>query len=102
MLFKLVKVEENIADLELLEQIYKKVRIDELVKFNGKAYKRCRPIKNKYRKVPYHFCCVVDDIYKGNMMIFDGEEYVNSVCHHKAVVVTEEDRVNTISKIVQD
>ncbi len=82
-----LKYQENYTDFDYLEQIYKKVKLDELVKFNGKAYKRLRPINNKYMQNPSHFYLLKEDIYNGTVLINDfDDEFVTIVCHHKLVV----------------
>lgn len=58
--------EDDLSELEYLEKIYKQVRLEELVKFNGKAYIRSTPKNNKYYKYPYHFHILVKDIYSGS------------------------------------
>ena len=83
---ELVKTSEQETDLDLLEQIYKKVPLDGQVKFNGKAYVRCRPVKNKYLTIPYHFRVIDKDIYSRNIQTWDGEESVNLYCEYKAVI----------------
>lgn len=82
-IFKLQK-QDKLTDFEYLEQIYKKVKLGELVKLNGKAYMRIVPKNNKYFKHPYHFYCAVNDIYKGNVLFRDKDgEFVNSGCQYK-------------------
>lgn len=83
-----IQYEEGLSDLEYLEKIYKKVKLSEYVKFNGKAYVRVVPKNNKYFKHPYHFDVAVKDIYKGNIQIrdFDGE-FVCFRCHYKAIII---------------
>ena len=76
--------EEDLSELEYLEKIYKQVRLEELVKFNGKAYIRSTPKNNKYYKYPYHFYILIKDIYSGNVKFKDEEgELVNTGCHYK-------------------
>lgn len=83
-----LKFENGKSDLDLLEQIYKNVHIGETVKFGKKAYKRVRPCKNKYRTYPYHFVCITDDLYNGNLMVNDAEgDYVSVSCTYKAVIL---------------
>lgn len=83
MVFELQK-EEGLSDLDYLEKIFKKIRLDEIVKFNGKAYKRIVPKNNKYMKYPYHFYVLSDDIYRGNVLFRDRDgESVNVGWHHK-------------------
>lgn len=80
--------QDGLTELEYLEQIYKKVRLNERVKFNGKVYTRIVPKNNKYFKHQYHFCLSVSDIYKGNFMVIDEEgESVNSICEYKVEIV---------------
>ena len=83
---KVVKTSEEETDLDLLEQVYKKVPMDGQVKFNGKAYRRCRPVKNKHCVIPYHFYLADKDIYSSNMRTWDGEEYTNLFYEYKAVI----------------
>mgnify|MGYP001806508966 FL=1 len=76
--------EDGLSELEYLEKIYKQVRLEELVKFNGKAYIRSTPKNNKYYKYPYHFHILVKDIYFGNVKFKDEDgELVNTGCHYK-------------------
>lgn len=79
------------SELDYLEKIYKKVKLDELVKFNKKVYIRSTPKNNKYYKYPYHFHLLVKDIYSGNMKFLDEDsELVNTGCHYKIEIKTEE------------
>lgn len=83
-----LQYEEGLSELDYLEKIYKKVRLEELVKFNGKVYMRSVPVNNKYRKHPYHFHLAVKDIYKGNVLFRDGDGVmVNSGCYYKVVIM---------------
>lgn len=85
--FKL-KYQDGLSELDYLEQIYKKVRLHEIVKFNGKVYMRVTPRNNKFYKSPYHFCLLVRDIYQGNILTLDDDgEHVNSVCHYKIEII---------------
>lgn len=71
----------GLPDLECLEQVYERVRVGDLVKFRGKAYRRARTKNNKYYKYPYHFVCASKNIYEGNCIVVDGEgENVNILC----------------------
>lgn len=79
--------EEELSDLERLEQIYKKVRLNKLVKFQGKAYRRIVPKNNKSFKYPYHFWCVSKNIYEGSCLTEDADgEYVNILCDYSVVL----------------
>lgn len=79
-----LEYEEGISDLDYLEKIFKKVNLEEIVKFNGKAYKRIVPKNNKYMKYPYHFYVLSDDIYNGNVRFNDRDgELVSVGWHHK-------------------
>lgn len=83
-----LQYEEGLSELDYLEKIYKKVRIGELVKFNGKGYKRSTPKNNKYFKCPYHFHIVSDNIYEGNMHVIDSDrESVKFLCEYKVVIM---------------
>lgn len=76
--------QEGLTELDYLEQIYKKVKMYESVKFNGKVYVRIRPRNNKFYQSPYHFMLLSSDIYRGNVKLVDGDgELVNSVCSYK-------------------
>ncbi len=87
-----LQYEEGLSELDYLEKIYKKVRLEELVKFNGKGYMRSTPKNNKYFKHPYHFHLAVKDIYKGNVLFRDSDgEMVNTGCHYKVVIVGDKD-----------
>lgn len=80
-----IKNIEGKTKLELLEQIYSKVKIGEHVKFEGHSYRRTRTLNTKVANYPYHF---IDcgDIYKGNFLTEDDEgEDVNTLCHYKVV-----------------
>ena len=80
--------QEGLTEFDYLEQIYKKVKLQETVKFNGKVYKRSTPKNNKFYKYPFHFHLAVSDIYKGNVLLKDDDgEFVNSICHCKLVVL---------------
>lgn len=82
-----LQYEEGLSELDYLEKIYKKVKIGELIKFNGKGYMRSTPKNNKYYKIPYHFHLVVSNIYKGNILLQDGDgEFVTTVCHYKVEI----------------
>lgn len=84
----IIEKKENTSEFDYLEQIYKKVKIGELVKFNGKVYMRVRPKNNKYCKNPYHFYLAVKDIYKGNVLSTDDDgEAVNTHCHYKIKLI---------------
>lgn len=77
----------NLSDLECLEQIYKKVRLGELVKFRGRAYRRIVPKNNKAFKHPYHFWCVSENIYEGSFLMEDEDgENVKMLCQYKLVL----------------
>ena len=79
-----LKYQEGLTELDYLEQIHKKVRLQETVKFNGKVYMRVTPKNNKYYKNPYHFYVLNHDIYSGNVKLFDEDgELVNSICNFK-------------------
>lgn len=58
-----IKNIEDKTNLELLEQIYSKVKIGEHVKFDGRSYRRTRTLNTKVASYPYHF---IDggDIYR--------------------------------------
>lgn len=82
-----LQYEEGLSELEYLEKIYKKVKLEELVKFNGKVYRRIPPKNNKHFKYPYHFHLAVTDIYKGNVLFRDADgELVNSGCRYKVII----------------
>ena len=82
-----LQYKENLTDLDYLEQIYKKVKLGESVKFNGKAYIRIVPKNNKYIKYPYHFYCAVENIYEGNVLHNDRDgELVNFSCRYKIIL----------------
>lgn len=82
-----LQYEDGLSELDYLEKIYKKVKIGELVKFNGKGYMRSTPKNNKYFKHPYHFHLAVSDIYKGNVRLQDEDgELVTIVCHYKVEI----------------
>lgn len=86
-----LQYEEGLSDLDYLEKIYKQVRLQERVKFNGKVYMRSTPKNNKYYKYPYHFHLVVKDIYSGNVRFQDEDgELVNTGCHYKIEIRTDE------------
>lgn len=75
---------EDFLEFDYLEQIYKKVKLGETVKFNGKAYTRTTPKNNKYYKNPYHFHVTVNNIYDGNMKVIDKDgESVTMICNYK-------------------
>lgn len=79
------------SELNYLEKIYKKEKLGELVKFNKKVYMRSTPKNNKYYKYQYHFYLLVKDIYSGNVKFSDEDgELVNTVCHYKIEIKTEE------------
>lgn len=79
-----IPMQNGLSELEYLEQIYRKVKLNEMVKFNGKVYIRTTPKNNKYYKSPYHFYLAVKDIYSGNVRIMDSDgELVNSICEYK-------------------
>lgn len=82
-----LQYEEGLSELDYLEEVYKKVKIGELVKLNGKGYMRSTPKNNKYFKNPYHFHLAVSDIYKGNIRLQDEDgELVTTVCHYKVEI----------------
>jgi hypothetical protein len=85
--FILDKQSDDSTELDYLEQIYKKVKMQELVQFNGKAFRRIYPKNNKYIKHPYHFYMIADDIYSGTFTSNNkwGEQ-VNTTCHYKAII----------------
>lgn len=86
-IFLLNKLSDNFTDLDYLEQIYKKVRVQETVQFNGKGYKRIYPKNNKFHKYPYHFYMFSNDIYEGAMLTNNKwDELVNVSCNYKAVI----------------
>lgn len=83
-----LQYEEWLSDLEYLEKIFKKIRLEEIVKFNGKAYKRIVPKNNKYMKYPYHFYILSDDIYGGDVRFTDKDgELVYIGWHHKVEIL---------------
>lgn len=76
----------NQSDLELLEQIYTKVKLGEYVKFNGKAFYRIRTLNTKYAQYPYHFKDN-GDIYSSSFLVEDDDgEYVNTLCQYKIII----------------
>lgn len=80
----------GLPELECLERIWQKVRLNELVKFRGKAYRRIVPKKSKTFKYPYHFWCVSQDIYVGSCLTEDADgEYVSILCNCKLVIEPE-------------
>ncbi len=84
-----LQYEEGLSDLDYLEKIYKKVKLEELVKLNGKAYRRSTPKNNKNFKYPYHFHVASKDIYAGNVKFTDIDgELVNTGCHHKVEILS--------------
>lgn len=86
--FTFKKQDDMNNELDYLEQIYNLVKLDETIKFNGKVYKRIRPINNKFRKYPYHFCCINQNIYNGSVLVNDkNDEFVNFICNYKAIIV---------------
>lgn len=83
-----LQYETDLSELEYLEKIYKKVKIGELVKFNGKAYIRQYPKNTKYYKYPYHFAVINSNIYSGNIKMKDEDgEFVNTACSYKVVII---------------
>ena len=88
MIFEL-QYEEGLSDLDYLEKIYKKVKLEELVKLNGKDYRRSTQKNNKYIKYSYHFHVANDDIYAGNVKFTDIDgELVNTGWHHKVEILS--------------
>ena len=86
-IFKL-KNQDKLSDFDYLEQIYKKVCLGEIVKFNGRAYVRVTPKNNKYYKNSYHFNLLTDDIYSGDVLIEDDDgELVRTRCHYKIEII---------------
>lgn len=84
--FKL-QYEKDFSDFDYLEKIYKKVKLGETVKINGKVYIRTVPKNNKFYKHPYHFYLSNPNIYKGDILIVDDdEELVTSRCCYKIIV----------------
>lgn len=80
----------GLPDVDCLERIYKDVRLNELVKFRGKVFRRIVPKNNKSYKYPYHFWCVSQDIYAGSSLTEDSDgEYVNILCNCKLVLQDE-------------
>lgn len=81
-----IKNVNNQSDLELLEQIYTKVKLGEYVKYKGKAFRRIRTLNTKYAQYPYHFkdC---GDIYSGSFLTEDDDgEDVNTLCQYKITI----------------
>lgn len=75
-------------EIDYLEDIYRKVKVSEAVKFNGKVYRRIRPIKNRHIAYAYHFYCQTNNIYNGTALLLDQEgELVNTICEYKLEVV---------------
>lgn len=80
-------VSQNENSLEILERVYKLIKIGEFVKYNGKVYMRIRPKNNMYYKYPYHFKVISDNIYVGNVLMRDSDdESVNTICDYKIVL----------------
>lgn len=80
----------DLPDLECLERIWQRVRLNELVKFQGKVYRRIVPKKNKALRYPYHFWCLSQDIYAGSCLTEDADgECVNIICNYKLVIEPE-------------
>ena len=78
--------QENKSELELLEQIYKKVQLSELVKFNCRAFVRVVPKKNKFVQYPYHFALLTNNIYDGDVLITDDDgEEVSTLCNYSVL-----------------
>lgn len=79
-----LQYENGLSELDYLEKIYKQVKLQELVKFNGKVYMRSIPKNNKYYKYPYHFHVIVKDIYSGSAMLEDEDgDLVSTICDYK-------------------
>lgn len=88
-ILKLIPMSNDSTDLDYLEQIYKKVRLDEWVQFNGKGYVRVTPKNNKYFKCKYHFHCFCNDVYSGNVKTNNNDgEMVSTCCKYKAIIIT--------------
>jgi hypothetical protein len=82
-----VKKVEGQTNLELLEQIYTKVKLGDHVKFDGRAYHRTRTLNTMSAKYPYHF---IDfgDIYDGSFLIEDDDgEDVKTLCQYKVAFI---------------
>lgn len=78
------------TDAEILEKVYRLVRVGEYVKFKGKAYVRVSPRRNKYFKQPLHFVLLSDDIYAGSYGIVDDDgETVSVACHYRVTLIPE-------------
>lgn len=60
-----------------LEEIYKKIPVHSLVKFDGFVYARVFP-----KRGGLHFVEVCPVEPSGNVEIYDGEEYAQMVCHY--------------------
>lgn len=75
------------TNLELLEQIYTKVKLGECVKLDGHSYRRTRTLNTKSTKYPYHFTDN-GNIYNGQLLTEDDEgEDVNTLCQYKITLV---------------
>lgn len=82
-----VKNIEGQTNLELLEQIYTKVKLGEYIKFNGHAYRRTRTLNTTSAKYPYHFTDC-GDIYSGSLLIEDDDgEDVKTLCQYKIELI---------------
>lgn len=82
-----LEAEKQLSDLDLLEQVCNKVRLGEIVKFHGKAYRRVTPKNNKVYKYPYHFYCCSENIYAGSFLTEDDDgEAVNTLCEYSAIL----------------
>lgn len=78
--------QENKSELELLEQIYKKVPTSKSVKFNGKAFIRVMPKNNKFVQYPYHFALLTNNIYDSDVLIVDNDgEEVSKLCDYSVL-----------------
>lgn len=82
-----IKKIDGKTNLELLEQIYTKVKIGEYVKFGGRAYRRTRTLNTMFAKYPYHFTDC-GNIYDGSFLTEDDDgEYVNILCKYKIELI---------------
>ena len=84
---KLFKTNCDETELDLLEQVYKKVKVGSHVKLNGKSYKRLPPKNNKIYKYPYHFILYNENLYRGMVMSIDyWGDRVSNVCDYMAII----------------
>ena len=81
------------TELDSLEHIYTKVKLGEIVKFNGKGYLRIKPKHNKYMTYKYHFTLINKDLSHSSSNFYTTDKWgedVSTNCDFRVIYKKED------------